>query len=291
MFNEILREVTPLTQNDCFMLFSRKKAEFAFPLHLHEEVELNLILNAAGTQRIIGDHMGEIGNAELVLVGSNLPHGWFTHNCRSKDIHEVTIQFNKDLLPLELLQKNQLINIRKMFEDAKRGLLFSEDTISRISSRILELDKKFSFDSVLELFSILHDLSNARNSLMLSDISFTKENYSFNSRRIERVFEMLHRDFAKKLTLADAARMANMSKESFSRFVKLHTGTTFTENLVQIRLGHVSRMLIDTTHSVSEIAAKCGFHNMANFNRLFREHKGCTPKEFRKKYVGQQVFI
>jgi len=46
-----MREITPLTQNDCFMLFSRVKKEFSFPLHCHEEFELNLILNAPGAKR------------------------------------------------------------------------------------------------------------------------------------------------------------------------------------------------------------------------------------------------
>lgn len=44
---EILRESTPLTDNDCFMIFSRKKSCFDFPLHTHKEMELNLVINAA----------------------------------------------------------------------------------------------------------------------------------------------------------------------------------------------------------------------------------------------------
>ena len=66
---KILREITPLTQSDCFSLFSRSKQEFDFPLHFHEEFELNFIQNAAGAKRIVGDHVEEIGNTELVLVG------------------------------------------------------------------------------------------------------------------------------------------------------------------------------------------------------------------------------
>jgi transcriptional regulator GlxA family with amidase domain len=50
-------------------------------------------------------------------------------------------------------------------------------------------------------------------------------------------------------------------------------------------------MLIDTTHSIGEIANKCGFNNMANFNRIFKQKKGCTPKEFKRNYTGQRVFI
>ncbi|MVT44883.1 helix-turn-helix domain-containing protein [Chitinophaga oryziterrae] len=50
-------------------------------------------------------------------------------------------------------------------------------------------------------------------------------------------------------------------------------------------------MLINSSYSVNEIAGKCGFHNMANFNRIFRERKRCNPKEFKQKYTGKCVFI
>ena len=81
MKNELLREITPLTQNDCFTLFKRIKSDFDFPLHYHEEYELNLILNAKGARRIVGDNTEEIDDLELVLVGSNLQHSWFNNKC------------------------------------------------------------------------------------------------------------------------------------------------------------------------------------------------------------------
>ena len=92
-----MREITPLTQNDCFTIFSRVKKEFNFPLHYHDEYELNLILNAKGAKRIVGDHIDEIDDVELVLVGPTLSHAWFTHHCTSGEIKEITIQWHKDL--------------------------------------------------------------------------------------------------------------------------------------------------------------------------------------------------
>lgn len=95
---EILRESTPLTDNDCFMIFSRKKSCFDFPLHTHKEMELNLVMNAAGASRVIGNHVGAIGDMELVLVSGDTPHAWFTDRCKSKEIHEITLQFSPDLI-------------------------------------------------------------------------------------------------------------------------------------------------------------------------------------------------
>jgi Transcriptional regulator containing an amidase domain and an AraC-type DNA-binding HTH domain len=291
MAMDIIREITPLTPGDCFTIFSREKSEFDFPLHNHEDMELNLILNATGAQRIVGDHIGEIDDRELVCIGPNLAHSWFTHNCTSKNIKEVTIQFHKDLFDERFLKRNQMVNIRNMFENSKRGVLFSRATVESIAPRLLELSKKSGFDSVLELLSIIHDLSISRDIKLLSDSTFTPEQFNYNSRRIEKVFEYMNNNFNKQITLAEVARIANMPEASFSRFIKKHTGYSFIDSLNEIRLGHVSRMLIDTTQSIAEVAFKCGFNNMANFNRTFKSKKGFTPKDFRKNYVGKKIFI
>jgi AraC-like DNA-binding protein len=291
MNSNIIREITPLTLNDCFMIFSRVKTRFDFPLHYHEEFELNLILNAKGAKRIVGDHIEVIEDLELVLVGPNLSHAWFTHQCEGREITEVTIQFHKDLLDERFLRKNQLSFIRNMLEHAQRGVLFSRDTIERLKDRIISLNRKAGFDSVLELFSILHDLSTSRNIRTLSDASFSSGTLHFNSRRIEKVFQYMNDNYSKPITLAEVAKIANMPEASFSRFIKKRTGNTFVNSLNEIRLGNASRMLIESTHSIAEIAYDCGFNNISNFNRIFKKKKSCTPKEFRESFSGSRIFI
>ena len=82
-----------------------------------------------------------------------------------------------------------------------------------------------------------------------------------------------------------------MPEVSFSRFIKKRIGSTFIDSLNEIRLGHATRMLIDTTHNVAEVAYKCGFNNISNFNRIFKKKKSCTPKEFRQSFSGTRIFI
>ncbi len=288
---DIMREITPLTQSDCFTLFSRVKKKFDFPLHYHEEYELNLIVNAKGAKRIVGDHIEAIDELELVLVGPNLYHAWFTHKCESEEIRELTIQFHKDLFEDRFLRKNQLSFIKTMFEKAQRGILFSPDTIERLKPRILALGQKNGFDSVLELLSILHDLSTSRNIRTLSDSSSNQEQLHYNSRRIEKVFEYMNAHYSRAITLTEVAKVASMPEASFSRFIKKRIGNTFIDSLNEIRLGHATRMLIETTHNVAEVAYKCGFNNISNFNRTFKKKKGCTPKEFRGNFSGTRIFI
>jgi AraC-like DNA-binding protein len=292
MQKTIMREITPLTSSDCFTIFSRVKSEFDFPLHSHEELELNFIMNAKGAKRVIGDHIAEIDDYELVLVGSNLPHVWQTHKCGSKEIREITIQFHKDLFDDKFLRRNQMSFIRAMLERSAKGILFSKETMQQIYPRLAILGQKHGFDSVLELLSILHDLSVSRNMHTLSDASFSNAEFSYNSRRIDKAFEYMNQNFQKNITLPEIARLVNMTDVSFSRFFKTRTGITFIDSLLELRLGNASRLLIDTTQSVSEVAYNCGFNNISNFNRLFKKKKGCTPKEFRENYsYGNRVFI
>lgn len=294
MKEKLIREITPLTQGDCFTICSRVKSSFNFPLHYHEEFELNFIQNAKGAKRVIGDHIDEVDTLELVLVGPNLQHGWFTHKCNSKEIREITIQFHRDLFNEKFLHRNQLGFIRSMFEHSLRGILFSKETTEAIMPRLFGITQKHGFDSVLELMSILHDLSTVRNVRTLSHVSFNNtETISYNSRRIESIMGYLNKNFDKNITLSEAAKLAAMSEVAFSRFFKMRTGKTFVDTITEIRLGHASRMLIETTHGIMEVAYKCGFNNISNFNRIFKKKKDCTPKEFRQEFnaSGIRTFI
>ena len=289
--NNIYREITPLNASDCFTFFKRVKPEFNFPLHTHEEFELNFISNARGAKRIVGDNIEVIDELELVLVGSNLPHGWFTHECESKEIYEITIQFHRDLFDEKFLKRNQLSHIRSLLERSAKGIAFSSETVAAFKPRLELLTTKSGFDSVLELMSVLHDLALSRNMRSLSNASFANDQLSYNSRRIEKAFEFMQTHYDKDISLADVSKVVSMPEVSFSRFIKKRTGRTFIDSLNEIRLGHASRLLIDTTQTVAEVSFKCGFNNLSYFNRIFKKKNGCTPTEFRLNYSGTKVFI
>ncbi|NIG56709.1 AraC family transcriptional regulator [Chitinophaga sp. Cy-1792] len=291
LFKKVMREITPLGAHDCFSIFSRRKRSFSFPLHSHEEMELNLIIGGKGIQRIVGDHIGHIADVELVLIGPNLPHGWFTERDHDEDVLEVTVQFHKDLFSQNFLEKDQLRSIRKLLELAGRGLAFAPQVATQVKQRIIDLEKLSGFDSFIQLLSLLHDLSTARNNTLLSDATFSRGTVTHESQRLEKAFEFMTRRYGSQIGLSEIARIVNMSEASFSRFIKAQTGFTFTENLMEIRLGNVTRMLISTQLTIAEIAYHCGFNNMANFNKLFKRRKGCTPKEFKMNYNRQLVLV
>jgi len=290
--NSILKEITPLTQNDCFAIFSRTKKAFNLPLHFHEEFELTLIINAPGAKRIIGDHEEVIDEIELVLVGPNLSHAWLNHECTTEAITELTVQWHKDLFEEKFLKKNLLVSVKTMLEQAGRGILFPKEVAQMIATRLFALNEKQGFDAIVELMSILHVLSTVEDSRILSKKLVNNNQILYhNSRRIDKVLEYMNINFQKNVTLKDLSKIASMTEVSFSRFIKKRTGNTFVDTINEIRIGHASRMLIEHTDSIAEIAVNCGFNNISNFNRVFKSKKHCTPKEFRENFAGTRLFV
>ena len=105
---KVITEKSPLTDDDFFYLVDRNKESFTYPLHKHEEMELNFVEHCEGARRIVGDSIETLGRYDLVLLGSGLEHNWSQHNCESNSIHEITIQFSRELMGEQFLAKNQL---------------------------------------------------------------------------------------------------------------------------------------------------------------------------------------
>jgi AraC-like DNA-binding protein len=289
--NNVFREITPLSPHDCFTVFTRDKKDFDFPVHCHEEYELNYILNGKGVRRIVGYHMAEIGDTELVMVGGNIPHAWFTHHFTGDSLHEVTVQFHHNLFDERFLQRNQLSAIRNLLQCSRQGVLFSRETIQKVAPRLEMLSSATGFDSVLELLSILHELATSKNMEILSKATPVEDKPDEKGQSMDKVISFIRQNYHKDITLKEIASLVNMPEVSFSRMIRKHTNRTFIEWLNDIRLSHASRLLINTTYTVAEISYMCGFNNLSYFNRVFRRKNGCTPRELRDNWQGSKVFI
>ncbi|HIZ02149.1 MAG TPA: AraC family transcriptional regulator [Candidatus Bacteroides merdipullorum] len=291
--DNIIREITPLSERDCFYVVNRRKSEFAYPIHYHEEYELNFVENAPGVRRVVGDSAEIIGDYDLVLItGKNLEHAWEQHDCTSKDIREITIQFAPDLISPQLRNKNQFASIVHMLNRAQCGLSFPLQAVMKVYNQLEKLaTEEQGFYAVQDFMSILYELSLFEDARVLSTTSFAKIESVSDSRRVQKVQAYINEHFRKEIRLVTLAEMVGMTPVSFSRFFRLRTGKTLSEYIIDIRLGAASRLLVDSTRTVAEICYDCGFNNLSNFNRMFKRKKGCAPKEFRENYHKKKIII
>ena len=264
--SQVLHEITPLSEKDCFYVVERHKSEFLFPLHSHAEFELNFIENGAGVRRIVGDSVEEIGDYELTLVaGEQLE---------------------------DLLARKQFRTIREMFRKAANGLTFSVKAIMKVYNMLDVLaSEPDGFEQFQHLLQILYVLSNDAQARVLASSSFARVEQSPESRRVRKVQEYVNAHYSEEIRLEECAGMAGMSPSAFSRFFKQHTGRTVMDYLIDIRIGNAARLLVDTTEAVSEICWQCGFNNLSNFNRIFKAKRGYTPRDFRTLFKKNRVFV
>ena len=290
---KVFTEITRLSDKDCFYIVERHKTEFTYPLHRHKEFELNFIQNGKGVRRIVGDSVEEIGDYELVLVGGEeLEHVWEQGSCQSKDIREITIQFSGDIFGNELLSKNQFASIQRMLRRAEHGLSFPLSTIMKVYSILDDIaNDNERFVQFLKSLYILYELSVSEGTRVLASSSFAHSPRKVESRRVEKVRQYIDEHYSDQLKLADLAALVGMNPVSFSRFFHQRTGRTLSEYIVDIRLGHAARMLVDTSKTVSEICYECGFNNLSNFNRTFKARRNCTPRDFRAMYKKNKVVV
>ena len=281
---------------DALYIADRHKSEFSYPVHNHDVFELNFVENAAGVKRIVGDSNEVIGDYDLVLITNpTLEHAWEQHECKSNDIREITIQFNFGAGITEadyFFGKTPFESIRHMMKEAQKGMAFPMSSIMKVYERLSGLSQITDrFTALMEFLNILHTLSLCTGARTLATTSYAKVNIEDDSRRILRVKKYISDNYMYELRLKSLADLANMSESAFCRFFKLHTGRRLSDDIIDIRLGYATRLLIDTTETIAEISFKCGYNNMSNFNRIFKRKKGCSPTEFRNSHHKIKVIV
>jgi len=281
----MFREIVPLEIQDSFLVFNRWKDNFDYPIHQHPEYELNCIINGAGIKRYIGETVETISNLELAFVGPDLNHGWQQAGQPKKNMHEITLQFQRDLFSQKLLHKSIMRPIKEMLSNSRYGIVFAEETIITIKPKLLQLSSLSGMDYFLTTISLLHDLAISRNQRLLSNI-LVDGNTDEKDLKLKKLTDYVHANFQKSISVKVVAKELAMSEVTFSRFIKAKTGKTYIEFLNDVRIGYASRYLIEKDKNISEIAYKTGFNNLVSFNRTFKKLKGITPSQFRDEFSG-----
>ena len=290
---EAFSEICPLSDKDCFLVVERHKTQFTYPIHKHREFELNFIQNGAGVVRTVGNSTATISDVELVLIGgSDLEHEWAQGTCKSRDIREITIQFSPSLLSGELISKNQFKSIKDMFEKSRLGIAFPLPAIMSVYADLNKLvTQQDPFIQFLEFLNILYILSKFEVNTLATSPKASREEEIAGSDRIKKVNDYIFDHFTEEISLEKLAGHVGLTPTSLSRLYRQKAGETLSNHILNVKLSHAARELINTERNISEICFNCGFNNLSNFNRLFKSRHGMSPREFRHFYSKSSAII
>ena len=103
---------------------------------------------------------------------------------------------------------------------------------------------------------------------------------------VARARQYMDEHYMQKISSRDIADASLLSVSHLSRLFKEETGLAPYGYLMNVRMNHAMKMLLETPYTVDEISEYCAFCSSANFIRAFRQSTGTTPKKFRRLISG-----
>ncbi len=279
-----VREHTPRPPTTSWYHHVRSAPSFPFSWHHHREHELTLVRRGHG-RRFVGDSVEAYTPGDLVLVGADLPHSWQSDDLPAGPHEALVVQLRTDFLGPELVRRPEFAAVGRVLDDAAQGLAFPGPVADAVAGLTVDLGSLAPDVRTVTLLSVLVTLARSHSdgaTRRLATAAFDPVLRDDQRERLERVCLMVAQRYAEPLTLDAAAREAGMSPAAFSRLFSRGIGRSFTDHVTDVRLDAARQRLRHTDAPIAAIAHRCGFANLANFNRRFRSALGTTPSAYRR---------
>ncbi len=271
-----------------FNIRHQVQANFGTTWHHHPELELHYVIKGEGV-RFIGDNISNFSSDEILLLGEGLPHTWrckeeYFEGSDDLKVEAIVIQFLPDCLGRDFLNLPESYLIPKLFEKARRGMKIQGKTFKKLSElmraslQTTYLDRLIIFLEILKLLAETKEYED-----ITSGHAFYKSN-KLDDIRLNKICAYTLSNYKKNISLEEIAAISNLSVTSFCRYFKIMTHKTFYDFLIEIRISHACRALINDQLPIEMVCFECGFNNVSNFYRHFKKLTGLTPRDYKKKF-------
>lgn len=259
--------------------------------HYHPEIELLYIKKSSGTW-LIGDHIGHFENGDIVLIGPDLPHCFrhekkYTGKKSTGSGETICIKFLPEVFGDHFFKMPELKAIKSLLHKSSGGLKLKEHTAIVVGAMVDKIMEVPPGKRVINLLSILDEIATERAYTFLSSKGFIQMPADNHTKRIKFIFEYSFNNYSEKITIAYLASRLNMTKESFCRYFKSKTGKTYIRFLMEVRIGHACRLLVDEKN-VTEISYACGYNHISHFNHQFKTITGKQPLTYKRDYLVEE---
>lgn len=248
--------------------------------HHHPEVELIHFKKGEGTQ-FIGDSIKRFVSGDVILIGSHLPH-----YCRFDDALHTDIRvahFCENFWGDQFLQLPENAAIKTLLEHAKRGLQVTGQARQRVAELLEKLLHADGAARITYLIEILDTIACCKQLNALASAGFRHDLIESESDRIHSIYEYSLTNFKRKIQLEEIASVANINPNSFCRYFKSRTHKTFSQFLIEIRVGHACKLLAENNLSIKQLCHESGFNNFTSFHKYFKIITGKSPLNYQKE--------
>ncbi len=277
----------PHSEENSFRVQIDEVPHFYDRFHHHPELQITMIEKSYGTL-LIGNSITSFKEGDLFIIGANAPHAFKNHESfyknKKNEARSTSIFFNESSLGSSFFDLPELKKVKIILRQANRGIVIKGASRAFVFSKIKSLHLSKGLSRILALLEILEEVSNSTEIDFLSNIGFSINPVSLESKKLEVIFQYVVDHYKRTIKLEEVAAIANLSISAFCRFFKARTRKTFSKFVNEFRISLACKELIGGDYSISEICYQVGFTNLSNFNRQFKEITGYTPTKYLNIY-------
>lgn len=263
-------------------------------LSLSSRVEVGLVLAGSGIHRIVNQEI-PCREGDIFIVNSNVPHGYFVSETGTA-LTVRSLRFHpRDWFDGDAGAAGDPHLCYGVFRDnsATAYAMLNAKTLEEVNGNIdtiaTELsEQKEEWESAIkaQLSLLLITVGRYINYAIKNIPSAPPKEWS----TVSSVLRTVMRDYGKcDLTLASIATDLFVSTSTLSRLFKRLVGTAFSEYVRSVRLENACRLLKDTDLTVEEIVPLVGLRDIPTFYRIFAEHTGKTPNQYRTEQKNKSI--
>jgi AraC-like DNA-binding protein len=256
--------------------------------HYHPEVELIHIKKGTGTQ-FIGDSIKRFRHGDVVLIGADLPHYWRFDDAYFEvpDQHKADVRvvhFCDNFWGDKFLTLPENTPIKLILDRAKRGIR----VLGKAKKDVAELmEKMLLHDGPKRILFLMEALLAIAENEQLQPLSSIGFQYNYNDEENDRInaiyeYSMVH--FRQKIELKEIAAIAKISPNSFCRYFKSRTKKTYSQFLLELKVGHACKLLIENKLSIKQLCYESGFNNFSSFHKYFKLITNRSPLQYQKDF-------
>lgn len=254
--------------------------------HHHPEIELFLVRGGKGLQ-VVGDDTRNISEScHMIITGPYLPHTLVYDHASGREVEAVVVHFDPDLFGRTFLELPEMKPVRELLDRTAYGLEIKGKTLEKMECQMFELYEAGPTERLLALLRLLYTVAAGKEYEVIASAGFAGNFSSRDNTRLNKIYRFTFDNFQRGVTIDEVASQLHLSKESFCRYFKLKTGKTYIRFLMEVRIGHACKLLMENEMNVAEICFACGYNNASNFHHQFKAIKGTTPYQYQKGYLA-----
>jgi AraC-like DNA-binding protein len=272
--------------------FEFRNPQSPFPLHVHDFHELVLVYSGKATHLTVnGDY--DVQSGDFINIKLGQAHGY--KNVRNLVLMNILIKssfFEKDRLGIYSLPAYEALFSQEPEDSMEKFPITHFRLDYEVFSRVKNLIEAAQTELTEHSDGYRAMVTSFMQELIVLLIRSYREKAGSSSgfaAHVTNLVNYVRDNYRSPLNMNTLTSISGMSESHVLRSFKQYLGCSPFQYINRLRLSAATDALIQTDKSITEIALDLGFNDSNYFTRSFRKHLGLSPREYRYKYLKENL--